>query len=79
MKKAFLKMFNSSPKFLVVVASKRHDCLKGSAMPVSMSATTTHYAAAVETNGHRVEMITDENIEKHIITLIQNGCSRQVG
>ncbi|THZ29175.1 Piwi-domain-containing protein [Aureobasidium pullulans] len=49
------------------------------AMTVSMNANATRYAAAVETNGHRVEMITDENIEKHIISLIKNGWSRQVG
>jgi len=48
------------------------------AMTVSMNVQATRYAAAVETNGHRVEMITDENIEKHIMSLIKNGWSNKV-
>ncbi|THV70534.1 Piwi-domain-containing protein [Aureobasidium pullulans] len=52
------------------------------AMTVSMNANATRYAAAIEASDHRVETITDEtieNIEKHIISLIKNGWSRQVG
>lgn len=49
------------------------------AMTVSMNVQGTRYAAAVETNGHRVEMITDENIEKHIIPLVKFGWSPRVG
>ncbi|KAI5239632.1 Piwi-domain-containing protein [Aureobasidium subglaciale] len=49
------------------------------AMTVSMNPQATRYAAAVETNGHRVEMITDENIEKHIMSLVKNGWSAKVG
>ena len=48
------------------------------AMTVSMNVQGTRYAAAVETNGHRVEMITDENIEKHIMSLIKNGWAHKV-
>ena len=48
------------------------------AMTGSMNVQATCYAAAVETNGHRVEMITDENIEKHIMSLIKNGWSNKV-
>ncbi|THV67390.1 Piwi-domain-containing protein, partial [Aureobasidium pullulans] len=48
------------------------------AMTVLMNTNATRYAAAIETNGHRVEMITDEKIKKHIISLIKNGWSRQV-
>jgi eukaryotic translation initiation factor 2C len=43
------------------------------AMTVSMNVQGTRYAATVETNGHRVEMVTDENVEKHIMSLIKNG------
>ncbi|KAI5204824.1 Piwi-domain-containing protein [Aureobasidium subglaciale] len=49
------------------------------AMTVSMNKEATRYAAAVETNGYRVEMITDENIEKHIMSLVKNGWSAKVG
>ncbi|KAI4731767.1 Piwi-domain-containing protein [Aureobasidium sp. EXF-10728] len=49
------------------------------AMTVSMNLNGTRYAAAVETNGCRVEMITDENIEKHIMSLIKNGWVNKVG
>lgn len=49
------------------------------AMTVSMNSIATRYAAAVETNGHRVEMITDENVEKHIMSLIKNGWVPRVG
>jgi eukaryotic translation initiation factor 2C len=49
------------------------------AMTVSMNVQGTRYAATVETNGHRVEMITDENVEKHIMSLIKNGWSLKVG
>ncbi|CAC9887733.1 unnamed protein product [Aureobasidium pullulans] len=43
------------------------------AITISMNANATRYAAAVKTNSYRVEMITDKNIEKHIISLIENG------
>ncbi|THW26201.1 hypothetical protein D6D22_10808 [Aureobasidium pullulans] len=43
------------------------------AITVSINANATRYAAAIKTNSYRVEMITDKNIEKHIISLIENG------
>ncbi|THX66981.1 hypothetical protein D6D04_10871 [Aureobasidium pullulans] len=43
------------------------------AITVSINANATRYAAGVKTNGYRVEIITDKNIEKHIISLIKNG------
>jgi hypothetical protein len=42
-------------------------------MTVSMNVQGTRYAATVETNGHRVEMITDENVEKHIMSQKTGG------
>lgn len=39
----------------------------------------TRYAAAVETNGYRVEMITNENIEKHIMSITRNRLTNKVG
>ncbi|THX70243.1 Piwi-domain-containing protein [Aureobasidium pullulans] len=52
------------------------------AMTVSMNDNATRYAAAIEASGHRVETITDEtieNMEKHIISPIENGWSTQAG
>ncbi|TIA55856.1 Piwi-domain-containing protein [Aureobasidium pullulans] len=52
------------------------------AMTVSMNDNATRYAAAIEASGHSVETITDEtieNIEKHIISPIENGWSTQAG
>ena len=46
------------------------------AMTVSMNAKATRYAADVETNGNRVEVMTNENIEKHFASLIKNDWSR---
>ncbi|THW26148.1 hypothetical protein D6D22_10811 [Aureobasidium pullulans] len=43
------------------------------AITVSISANATRYATAIKTNSYRVEMITDKNIEKYIISLIENG------
>ncbi|CAC9892102.1 unnamed protein product [Aureobasidium pullulans] len=42
------------------------------AITVSINANATRYATAIKTNSYRVEMITDKNIEKHIISLIKN-------
>ncbi|KAK6007346.1 hypothetical protein QM012_006354 [Aureobasidium pullulans] len=69
---------------VVIGADVSHSApgLKGpsmAAMTVSMNVQGTRYAAAVETNGFRVEMITDENIEKHIMPLIRNGWMNKVG
>ncbi|CAD0106681.1 unnamed protein product [Aureobasidium uvarum] len=69
---------------VVIGADVSHSApgLKGpsmAAMTVSMNLQGTRYAAAVETNGYRVEMITDENIEKHIMSLIKNGWVNKVG
>ncbi|THZ05043.1 hypothetical protein D6C91_10528 [Aureobasidium pullulans] len=43
------------------------------AITISINANATCYAAAIKTNSYRVEMITNKNIEKHIISLIKNG------
>ncbi|CAD0043232.1 unnamed protein product, partial [Aureobasidium pullulans] len=43
------------------------------AITISINANATRYAAAIKTNSYRVEIITDKNIEKHIISLIKNG------
>jgi eukaryotic translation initiation factor 2C len=72
------------PSIVVIGADVSHSApgIPGpsmAAMTVSMNVQGTRYAAAVETNGHRVEMITDENIEKHIMSLIKNGWSPKVG
>lgn len=69
---------------VVIGADVSHSApgLKGpsmAAMTVSMNVQGTRYAAAVETNGFRVEMITDENIDKHIMSLIKNGWVNKVG
>jgi eukaryotic translation initiation factor 2C len=40
------------------------------AMTVSMDTTATRYAAAVETNGHRVEMIATRNLEDMLRPLL---------
>ncbi|KAG9829606.1 Piwi-domain-containing protein, partial [Aureobasidium melanogenum] len=69
---------------VVIGADVSHSApgLKGpsmAAMTVSMNVQGTRYAAAVETNGYRVEMITNENIEKHIMSLIRNGWMNKVG
>ncbi|KAJ9620896.1 Protein argonaute [Taxawa tesnikishii (nom. ined.)] len=48
------------------------------AMTVSMDKLATRYAAAVNTNGYRVEMITTENIEKMLKPLLQEWV-RSVG
>ncbi|KAH0345563.1 hypothetical protein KCU81_g4297, partial [Aureobasidium melanogenum] len=49
------------------------------AMTVSMNVQGTRYATAVGTNGYRVEMITNENIKKHITSLARNGWMNKVG
>jgi eukaryotic translation initiation factor 2C len=72
------------PSIVVIGADVSHSApgIPGpsmAAMTVSMNVQGTRYAAAVETNGHRVEMITDENVEKHIMSLIKNGWSLKVG
>jgi hypothetical protein len=43
------------------------------AMTVSMIVQGTRHAATVESNGHRVEKITDENVEKHIMSQETGG------
>lgn len=45
------------------------------ALTVSMDRIAARYAAACETNGHRVEMITTNNIETMIKPLLQEWCS----
>ncbi len=42
------------------------------AMTVSMDQTASRYAAAVETNGHRVEMIATRNLEDMLRPLFQH-------
>lgn len=44
-------------------------------MTVSMDSIAARYAAACETNGHRVEMITTNNIETMVKPLLQEWCS----
>jgi eukaryotic translation initiation factor 2C len=75
---------NLDSSTVVIGADVSHSApgLKGpsmAAMTVSMNVQGTRYAAAVETNGYRVEMITDENIKKHIISLVKNGWAPKVG
>lgn len=43
------------------------------AMTVSMNKLATRYAAACQINGERLEMISDDNIRKHLIPLIRLG------
>lgn len=42
------------------------------ALTVSMNRQATRYAAACDTNGHRVEMITEDNIKKLLKPLLQH-------
>ncbi|KAH0034945.1 hypothetical protein KCU78_g2157, partial [Aureobasidium melanogenum] len=42
-------------------------------MTASMNAQGTRYATTVETNGYRVEMITNEKMEKHLMSLIEKS------
>lgn len=44
------------------------------ALTISMDKLGTRYAAAVDTNGHRVEMISEKNIKTHLQPMLQHWC-----